>query len=182
MERLRDEENLSTQPDTAETTPRLPSPDEDPWRPGDLEESAGEGAKAPHRLGRHQVAVSENTDRFRRSERLLRSRDFQRVSRLGGRTISRYFVARNTGGSGRPASDHPIRLGITVSRAIGNAVARNRVKRLIREWYRRTGREELRHLGDGDLVIIARRPVRKLPGNRVLRELSALANRIENFG
>ena len=78
--------------------------------------------------------------------------------------------------------DHPIRLGITVSRAIGNAVARNRVKRLIREWYRRTGREELRHLGDGDLVIIARRPVRKLPGNRVLRELSALANRIENFG
>jgi len=84
--------------------------------------------------------------------------------------------------SGKRISDHPLRLGITVSRAIGNAVARNRVKRLIREWYRSAGREELRHLGNADVVIIARRPVRKLAGNHVLRELSALANRIESFG
>jgi ribonuclease P protein component len=45
------------------------------------------------------------------------------------------------------------RLGVTVSRRVGNAVNRNRVKRRIREWFR-----EARHeLAPGtDLVVIAR--------------------------
>jgi len=47
----------------------------------------------------------------------------------------------------------PARLGITVSRRVGPAVVRSRVKRGIREWFRRTEVE----LADGkDLVVIAR--------------------------
>lgn len=47
----------------------------------------------------------------------------------------------------------PIRLGITVTRKVGNAVRRNRIKRLVREWFRQR-RESVKGL---DLVIIAKR-------------------------
>lgn len=35
-----------------------------------------------------------------------------------------------------PAPDAPTRLGLTVSRRVGNSVVRSRVKRQIREWFR----------------------------------------------
>jgi len=45
------------------------------------------------------------------------------------------------------------RLGLTVSRKVGNAVVRNRVKRRVREWFRSGGRTPL---SGGRLVVIAR--------------------------
>ena len=45
------------------------------------------------------------------------------------------------------------RLGITVSRRVGPAVVRSRVKRRIREWFRRSPARELE---GKDLVVIAR--------------------------
>jgi len=45
------------------------------------------------------------------------------------------------------------RLGLTVSRKVGNAVARNHVKRRVREWFR-VEREALPK--DVDLVVIAK--------------------------
>jgi ribonuclease P protein component len=48
------------------------------------------------------------------------------------------------------------RLGITVSRRVGNAVARNRAKRLIREAFRATRRL---WAPDIDVVVIARGPL-----------------------
>ena len=53
----------------------------------------------------------------------------------------------------RPASGSTSRLGVTVSSRIGNAVVRNRVKRLIREVFRQC-RAEL--LPPEDLVVIAK--------------------------
>ena len=56
------------------------------------------------------------------------------------------------------------RLGVTVSKRVGNSVIRNRVKRRIREWFRHS-REEL---PDGsDIVVIARRAARNLSGSEV---------------
>ena len=47
------------------------------------------------------------------------------------------------------------RLGITVTRKVGNAVRRNRIKRLVREWFRHCGAE----LGARDIVVVAKRDV-----------------------
>jgi ribonuclease P protein component len=46
-----------------------------------------------------------------------------------------------------------VRLGITVTRKVGNAVRRNRIKRLVREWFRCRQQE----LSPCDLVVIAKR-------------------------
>lgn len=91
---------------------------------------------------------------------------------------SRYFIARTATGVD-PKAGSALRLGITASRGVGNAVVRNRIKRLVREWFRRSGRDLLGDSGETDLVIIARRPVSKLAGKDVLRELDVLATRME---
>jgi len=47
------------------------------------------------------------------------------------------------------------RLGITVTRKVGNAVRRNRIKRLVREWFRTAESA----LGAYDVVVIAKRDI-----------------------
>ncbi|MCG8590549.1 MAG: ribonuclease P protein component [Proteobacteria bacterium] len=105
--------------------------------------------------------------RFSRSDRLRHSRDFQRVSREGERFASRYFVVLVAGRDGAEVPSAELRLGVTVSRKVGNAVVRNRVKRAIREWFR-TSRELWAGSGQAttgrDVVVIARREARDLRG------------------
>lgn len=66
-----------------------------------------------------------------KASRLLRRADFERLSKYG-RTIHRdHFVVicrRNSLGN--------LRLGVTVSKRVGRAVMRNRIKRLVREYFR----------------------------------------------
>jgi ribonuclease P protein component len=74
------------------------------------------------------------SERFPKSRRIRRRGEFQRVFDLSHRTKGRYFtllMAPNTAGTAR--------LGIVASRKLGDAVRRNRAKRLIREIFRRTG-------------------------------------------
>jgi ribonuclease P protein component len=71
------------------------------------------------------------------------------------------------------------RLGVTVSRRVGGAVIRNRIKRRIRAWFRQN-RGEL--VASSDLVVIARRPAADLSGLATQAELSKLLRAVGGRG
>jgi len=65
-----------------------------------------------------------------RRNRLSRSRDFDAVYRRGRSTSTRFLVLYWFEREDEPGEP---RLGLAVPRALGNAVARNRIKRQLRE-------------------------------------------------
>lgn len=68
---------------------------------------------------------------FQRESRLLSSRQFRIVDRHGKEKIGRFMRIQV-----REVFRPDRKLGITVSRRFGKAVARNRFKRLVREGFR----------------------------------------------
>jgi ribonuclease P protein component len=90
------------------------------------------------------------SERFTKANRVRRPKEFQRVFDLALRTRGRYFtllVGPNTEGT--------LRLGIVASRKLGDAVRRNRAKRLIREIFRHI--QPLPNRRAVDVVVIPRR-------------------------
>ena len=84
---------------------------------------------------------------FPSSARLLRRSDFLRVQQTGQRVHTPHFVILVVPGGGQQ------RLGVTVGRRVGSAARRNRVKRLVREVFRRN---RALFPDDCDLVLVAR--------------------------
>jgi ribonuclease P protein component len=87
--------------------------------------------------------------RASRSGRLSRSAEFERVYRQGRSTANRQLVLYTFPN----ASNDPPRLGLSVSRKVGGAVQRNKVKRLLREAF---SRNEGRIQAGQDVVVVAR--------------------------
>ena len=81
--------------------------------------------------------------------RLRKHAEFVRAQRSGRRIGTPHFTLLV---AAQPPPPRPARMGLVVSRAIGNAVRRNRVKRVCRECFRLST-----WLPEGvDLVVIAR--------------------------
>lgn len=90
--------------------------------------------------------------RLRRVQRLRSPRDFQRV-RAQGRRVSGAVLLLGYAARSEPDNSGLTRIGLSVSRRVGGAVVRNRVKRRLREVIRR----QLARIAPGyDLVITAR--------------------------
>lgn len=103
-----------------------------------------------------------NGEGFPRTARMRHRREFLSLGRSGEKRRTPHLVlviARS------PA---PARLGITVSRKVGNAVTRNRLKRRIRECFRR---HSLRTEVTGTILVIAKSGVGAVPSSMVGREL-----------
>ena len=84
--------------------------------------------------------------------RLSRSSDFQRIYRQGSSTASRFLVLYSFKRPADVGAEGP-RLGLSVSKKLGGAVVRNRIKRLLREAFQGCAG----HLAEEyDLVVIAR--------------------------
>ncbi|MEN0013763.1 MAG: ribonuclease P protein component [Solirubrobacteraceae bacterium] len=86
----------------------------------------------------------------RKRGRLSRSGDFDRVYRQGRSTGAREFVVHVFP---REASLDPPRVGLSVSKKVGDAVTRNRIKRVVRESLQVL---EAELAAGSDLVITAR--------------------------
>jgi len=86
-------------------------------------------------------------NRFSKQVRLLRASDFERVFNARQSTSNGWLVLYGAANE----LGHP-RLGMTVSRRVGNAVVRNRWKRLLREAFRLSQAE----LPPMDLVCVVR--------------------------
>ena len=82
--------------------------------------------------------------------RLSRSAEFERVYRQGRSTANRHLVLYTFPNASTAQGP---RLGLSVSRKVGGAVQRNRVKRLLREAFARIERDLS---GDQDIVVVAR--------------------------
>jgi ribonuclease P protein component len=75
--------------------------------------------------------------RLPRRIRLRRRADFLRVQRAGRKHHTRHFLVFVARAEPTAAGLPPARFGVTVTRKVGGAVARNRIKRLVRELFRR---------------------------------------------
>ncbi len=86
---------------------------------------------------------------FKKQHRILKRSEFLRIYEVGKRCHSRLFILLYTEGQ-----QSATRLGLIVTKKVGSAVQRNRIKRLCREYFRYN-----RHRWSQpfDVVLIARR-------------------------
>jgi ribonuclease P protein component len=107
----------------------------------------------------------------KRRFRLTRSTDFKRVRRAGKSYAHPLIVLYAI------KSDEPsVRVGVSTGLAVGNAVKRNRAKRLLR-----AAMNELlpRTVSGSDLLLVARSP---LPESNLQQTREALASLLEHAG
>jgi ribonuclease P protein component len=103
---------------------------------------------------------------FGKDERILKRKEFTAVYDQGRRLSSENFIVLLS-----PNQSGIRRLGLTVSKKVGMAVRRNRIKRLLREFFR----QNKDRLPPGqDMVIIARKDTSSRKYEEVRRELEDL--------
>jgi ribonuclease P protein component len=107
------------------------------------------------------------------AHRLRSSESFRSAVRHGGRTGSRLLVVHLLRPESAPSE--PVRVGLVVSRSVGPAVVRSRVKRRLRHLLR----ERLSGLPAGGVLVVRAQPSAATASSATLgRELDRLLGRV----
>ena len=85
----------------------------------------------------NNLAPQPTNKRFPKNHRLLKHTDFDRVYKQGRRHFAEHMTVFHLARE----DNEGLRVGFTVSKAMGGAVQRNRMKRLLREAVRMNGLE-----------------------------------------
>ncbi|WP_226668594.1 ribonuclease P protein component [Metabacillus litoralis] len=104
---------------------------------------------------------------MRRKFRIKKNKDFQKVFKKGKSIANRQFVLYIY----NEKEEKEFRVGLSVSKKIGNAVTRNKVKRLIRQVF---SEEKHRFVIGKEFIIIARKPAAKMNYHEVKSSLNHL--------
>ncbi len=91
---------------------------------------------------------------FSGEEKICKKKDFEEAYKKGGKSVNRNFILIV-----HPNMVGKRRLGMTVGKKVGKAVKRNRIKRIVREYFRLN--KEL-FLPSSDIVFIAKHQTRNL--------------------
>lgn len=160
-----DEENLSTEQYQQKA---------DTWilEENEYETGTDDNKKAPGKreaqTGGIAMAQPSKGEGLCRDERLRYKKDFERVFKEGARRDTKHFVVisrKNDLGFSR--------IGAVARKRIGKAVQRNRVKRLIREFFRRY---KYALPASTDYIILGKDGAVELHFAHVVEELKVLAN------
>ncbi|MFA9459245.1 ribonuclease P protein component [Thiohalorhabdus methylotrophus] len=108
---------------------------------------------------------------FPQTARLKTASQFREVFNAGRKTVGRYFVVFQ-----RQRETGPPRLGLAVGKRVGNAVQRNRLKRLVRESFR----HKQGPLSGRDLVVVARGTAAQASRDQLVQDLSRCWQRVAN--
>ena len=107
--------------------------------------------------------MSQGRERFPKNARLTRRSEFFNLSRGERKVYTHHFIVVS-----KFNQREQNRLGVTVSKKVGKAVVRNRVKRHLREFFRRQPDSFSSHQ---DILIIARKGAGDLSHCEVAQEL-----------
>lgn len=108
---------------------------------------------------------------YTKAERLRKRSEFIHVSIYGKKVQNRHFIA------GYCLVQNSIsRLGITVTKRVGKAVTRNRIKRIVREHFRINRKHIQPYL---DINIIAKKEVVDLTSEEMFHSLNDLFEKIK---
>ncbi len=131
----------------------------------DEEGREGRGLRSGSPQIRINIRLSSRRDEsFQKKDRLLRRWEFLRVQRRGKKLVTNSLVIlflKNKHGR--------TRLGVAASKKVGNSVKRNRLKRLIREAFRRN-----RHMfpRGSDVVVIPKKEAHGMNYFRLVDEVT----------
>jgi len=109
---------------------------------------------------------------FTKADRILKRPDFFRLSKTGKKIHNKHFVAIFS-----PGRFERARLGVTVTKKVGHAPTRNRIKRVCREYFR-LNRHKL--TGNWDINIIAKKEAADLSSEQAFASLKNIFDRISN--
>ena len=108
-------------------------------------------------------------------KRLKQRADFLAAA-TGAKAPGAAFVLQARQRSEAGAETGPVRVGFTVTKKVGNAVERNRVRRRLREVVRLSAAAPLQ--SGHDYVLIGRRPALEWPFERLMRDFDRALHRI----